>query len=216
MRDGRARRAVLRAFVDPASAPAKFGFAVIHDVWTWNIDVQEMQFMYNNLHLPNTQADVERIMHEQVGTDDAEDVDRRLEVLVKQQRDAAEAEIAMAVQRRRDAMRRAARARAGLPQVPNGHEGVAPDVVQRIEAEIEATVNAADVDIEVFKDPKTGKTTYRADAKLFKLTAAATTAAEEEEEEEEHKPVKPKRTGISAVARVVGLGARKPRWGGAG
>ena len=55
-RDGRARRAVLRKFVDPDTAPEKFGFAVVADVWTWNIDVQEMQFMYSNLHLPNTQV----------------------------------------------------------------------------------------------------------------------------------------------------------------
>ena len=27
---------------------------MVADVWTWNIDVQEMQFMYNNLHLPNS------------------------------------------------------------------------------------------------------------------------------------------------------------------
>ena len=69
-RDGRARRAVLRKFVDPDTAPEKFGFAVVADVWTWNIDVQEMQFMYNNLHMPNTDADVARIMRQQVGTDD--------------------------------------------------------------------------------------------------------------------------------------------------
>jgi hypothetical protein len=29
---------------------------VVADVWTWNIDVQEMQFMYDNLHLPNSAA----------------------------------------------------------------------------------------------------------------------------------------------------------------
>jgi hypothetical protein len=56
MRDGRARRKVLRGLVDPDTAPAKWGFAVVADVWTWNIDVQEMQFMYNNLHLPNSAA----------------------------------------------------------------------------------------------------------------------------------------------------------------
>jgi len=33
---------------------------VVAEVWTWIIDVQEMQLMYNNLHLPNSAADVER------------------------------------------------------------------------------------------------------------------------------------------------------------
>jgi len=52
-------------------------------------------------------------MRQQVGTDDEGEVNRRLEALVGQQEDVAAGEIALAVQRRRDAMRRAARAREG-------------------------------------------------------------------------------------------------------
>ena len=50
----------------------------------------------------------------------------------------------------------------GLPQVANagGNEGVAPEVIARIEREIEATVDQSDVGISVYKDPVTGKTTY--------------------------------------------------------
>jgi hypothetical protein len=52
-------------------------------------------------------------MRQQVGTDDEGEINRRLEALVDQQKDAAAGEIAVAVERRRDAMRRAARAREG-------------------------------------------------------------------------------------------------------
>jgi hypothetical protein len=39
----------------------------------------------------------------------------------------------------------------GLPQVANGLEGVDPDVIARIEAEIESSINLSDVGIKVFK-----------------------------------------------------------------
>ena len=53
----------------------------------------------------------------------------------------------------------------GLPQVANagGNEGVAPEVIARIEREIEATVDQSDVGISVYKDPVTGKTTYHSE-----------------------------------------------------
>jgi len=62
---------------------------------------------------PYSTANVERVMRQQMGTDDEGEINRRLEALVDQQKDAAAGEIAVAVQRRRDAMRRAARAREG-------------------------------------------------------------------------------------------------------
>ena len=221
MRDGRARRKVLRSLVDPDTAPAKWGFAVVADVWTWNIDVQEMQFMYNNLHLPNTAADVEQVMRQQVGTDDEGEINRRLEALVAQQEDVAAGEIALAVQRRRDAMRRAARARRGLPQVANGKEGVGPEVIARIEAEIEASINQSDVGITVYKDPVTGKTTYHSDFTKLKATSSLKMnilgskqqrqqAEEEEEEEEEGHPVPAPQPKLMASPsmRIAGLAAR--------
>jgi hypothetical protein len=52
-------------------------------------------------------------MQQQIGTDDEGEINRRLEALVGQQEDVAAGDIALAVQRRRDAMRRAARAREG-------------------------------------------------------------------------------------------------------
>ena len=130
-----------------------------------------------------------------------------LEALVAQQADIAAGEIALAVQRRRDAMRRAARAREGLPQVANGKEGVDPDVIARIEAEIESSINLTDVGIEVFIDPETGKTTYRTDVSVLKLNPFGSKqqqlqqqqAAEEEEEEEK---------------RVAALAAKPRSWKG--
>jgi hypothetical protein len=44
-----------------------------------------------------------------------------------------------------------------------GNEGVAPEVIARIEREIEAAVDQSDVGISVYKDPVTGKTTYHSD-----------------------------------------------------
>jgi hypothetical protein len=112
----------------------------------------------------------------------------------------------------------------GLPQVANGKEGVAPEVIARIEAEIEASINQSDVGITVYKDPDTGKTTYHSD--FTKLSRASFSlkpnmlgskqqqqqAEEEDEEEEEVKghPLpdpQPKLMAIPSM-RIAGLAAR--------
>lgn len=103
-RDRRAKKKLLQKFIDPAKAK-KFGFAVVQNIWTWHIDVQEMQFMFNNLHHPNTQAEVNKVIGEQIGTDDEEDINRRLEEVVAQASDYALPEITRAVDRRRAALR---------------------------------------------------------------------------------------------------------------
>jgi len=72
-------------------------------------------------------------MRQQVGTDDEGEINRRLEALVAQQKDAAAGEIAVAVQRRRDAMRRAARAREGLG-LTLVHSSAQPDPLSDTEA----------------------------------------------------------------------------------
>ena len=43
-------------------------FSVVSDVWTWSIDVQEMQFMFNNLHHPNTAEAVAEMLKERFET----------------------------------------------------------------------------------------------------------------------------------------------------
>ena len=44
--------ALIRRLVDPAKN-RDLGFAVVQRVWTWHIDVQEMQFMFNATHRAN-------------------------------------------------------------------------------------------------------------------------------------------------------------------
>jgi hypothetical protein len=161
-RDRRAKRRLLNKFIDPARGATRLGFAIVQDIWTWHIDVQEMQFMFNNLHHPNTQVEVNKVIAEQIGTDDEKAVSQRLEEILAQSSDYAAPEITRAVERRRAALRRAARAREGLPQVSNGLEGVAPEEVARIEAAIEHNVSTADVGITV-RTEENGKTYYESE-----------------------------------------------------
>ena len=66
IRDRRAKRKLLNAFIDGPSSET-MAFSVVSDVWTWSIDVQEMQFMFNNLHHPNTAEAVAEILKERFG-----------------------------------------------------------------------------------------------------------------------------------------------------
>ena len=50
-RQAREKKAAHR--VHDESSSETMAFSVVSDVWTWSIDVQEMQFMFNNLHHPN-------------------------------------------------------------------------------------------------------------------------------------------------------------------
>ena len=153
IRDRRARRRILRKFIAGPTATT-MAFEVLSDVWTWSIDVQEMQFMFNNLHHPNTAEAVAEVMKERFG-DDEERVERELRAIVES-RDYGALDFARAVERRKKALSRAARAKEGLPQVPRrrGAEGGAESgdeeedpETRRIVREIDRKVALADVGI---------------------------------------------------------------------
>ena len=186
-RDRRAKRKLLNKFIDGDRA-TRMGFHAVADVWTWCIDVQEMQFMFNNLHHANPPEVVLELLREELaeedpdadGPDDAALETRRKEIFDMVQ-DFAAPEVHRAVRRRRMAMERAARATKGLPQVktssaapppladsekapgrPAGDdddetdaasnayaERVDPEVVRRVESEIEREVEKASVGIDV-------------------------------------------------------------------
>jgi hypothetical protein len=211
-RDNRAKRKLLAKFITPAQAK-KFGFAVVQDIWTWHIDVQEMQFMFNNLHHPNTQAEVNNVIGEQIGKDDEEDINRKLEEIMAQQVDFAAPEINRAVDRRRAALRRAARAREGLPQVANGYEmDLDPEVIERVEAEIDAQVGKADVGMKLTKT-KSGKTFFESELTgsmlgnddLKKLGFKADDASDSSDSEDEDDAERP----MSFASRFFGGSSKK-------
>lgn len=160
-RDGRARRLILDKFIKNEETTARMGFTTVKDVWTWSIDVQEMQFMFSNLHCPNTRADLERVAGQQIGTDDAEAVDAKLlEIADIGKRDFAATDILRSIERRKAAMRRARRAKEGLPQVHNGMEAADPTLVAEIEAKIEKEIEETHTGIDAWVDKETGKVRY--------------------------------------------------------
>ena len=162
IRDRRARRKLLNKFIDGPSSEA-MAFSVVSDVWTWSIDVQEMQFMFNNLHHPNTAEAVAEVLKERFGDDDAR-VERELKAIIESKEDYCAMDVDRAVERRKKALLRAARAKEGLPQVPGMREDERDDddvdvsVVRQIEHEIEKNVETADVGIRVTKE--NGKTRF--------------------------------------------------------
>ena len=182
VRDTRAKRAILRKFVDAESGRA-LGFAVVRDVWTWHIDVQEMQAVFNNMHLPNARADIEKIARDRLGVVDEDAVDAELQKIVDGADDVIGPEIARGVERRRAAIRRAERSRAGLPQVPNGREGIPAEALAKIEAEVEAKVMAADLGIRVFKEDGVTKSESYPSADDDERGRESGTRAEKESEE---------------------------------
>ena len=107
----------------------------------------------------------------------------------------------------------------------NGKEGVAPEVIARIEAQIEAQINQSDVGITVYRDPDTGKTTYHSDFTKLKATSSLKLSilgskqqqrAEEDNEEEEEEeegggalfPAPQLKLMAISGTRIAGLAAR--------
>lgn len=121
LRATRVKRRLLRRLVDPAKN-RDLGFAVVQRVWTWHIDVQEMQFMFNATHRANDEDAVAAALLDDAEGDDAAaasklEVRTRMLELEREgvEGDAAAADVARAVERRVEALKRDARTRAGLP-----------------------------------------------------------------------------------------------------
>ena len=168
-RDARAKRKILNKFIDGETA-TMMGFHVVSDVWTWEIDVQEMQFMFNNLHHANDPDAVEALLAERHG-DDEKAKSRELESVLEQKEDFVAADAGRAIQRRREALKRAKRAKEGLPQVPplgpDGRPVYHEDPkVREVELLIEREVAEADVGVRVRIE--NGKTRF--DTKVAKDT----------------------------------------------
>ncbi|EEH59639.1 uncharacterized protein MICPUCDRAFT_55078 [Micromonas pusilla CCMP1545] len=118
------KRRLLRRLVDPAKN-RDLGFAVVQRVWTWHIDVQEMQFMFNATHRANDEDAVAAALlasHDAKGDYDAAaasklETRRRMLELEREgvEGDAAAADVARAVERRVEEYKRGARTIAGLP-----------------------------------------------------------------------------------------------------
>jgi len=116
--------ALIRRLVDPAKN-RDLGFAVVQRVWTWHIDVQEMQFMFNATHRANGEDAVAAALlasHDAKGDYDAAaasklETRRRMLELEREgvEGDAAAADVARAVERRVEEYKRGARTIAGLP-----------------------------------------------------------------------------------------------------
>jgi len=116
--------ALIRRLVDPAKN-RDLGFAVVQRVWTWHIDVQEMQFMFNATHRANDEDAVAAALlasHDAKGDYDAAaasklETRRRMLELEREgvEGDAAAADVARAVERRVEEYKRGARTIAGLP-----------------------------------------------------------------------------------------------------
>ena len=210
IRDRRANRKLLNKFIDGPSSEA-MAFSVVSDVWTWSIDVQEMQFMFNNLHHPNTAEAVAEMLKERFGDDDAR-VERELKAIIDSKEDYCAMDVDRAVERRRKALLRAARAKEGLPQVPGmeederGVEAVDVGVVRQIEREIEKNVETADVGIRITKED--GKTRFESTLSSGNVLSNKKKLAmglEDEEEEDDFEAEEKK----DALARLGSKARRK-------
>ena len=183
-RDARAKRKILNKFIDGKTA-AMMGFHVVSDVWTWEIDVQEMQFMFSNLHHANDPDAVEALLARRHG-DDEEARRRELESVLAQADDFVAADAGRAIQRRREALKRAKRAKEGLPQVqplgPDGRPAYHEDQqVREVELLIEREAAEADVGVRVRVENgktrfdtvvDTNRNAHRRENKLEKLDSA--------------------------------------------
>jgi hypothetical protein len=183
-RDAAARRKLLRGFVDVEKQRVSFGFAVVRGVWTWSIDAREMQSVLTKQHVVCDRESLTRMLIERVkdaGGDpedetQAEDALRRL--LATDEDDPGASALARAVERRRAAIHRQARAKANLPfdGVPEAHS--ARTDAEKRAAEFAAKIaREADVGIAVTKTPE-GKTRFEVERMPAVMTSADVRALE--------------------------------------
>ena len=183
-RDAAARRKLLRGFVDVEKQRVSFGFAVVRGVWTWSIDAREMQSVLTKQHVVCDRESLTRMLIERVkdaGGDpedetQAEDALRRL--LATDEDDPGASALARAVERRRAAIHRQARAKANLPfdGVPEAHSA-RTDAEKRAAALAAKIAREADVGIAVTKTPE-GKTRFEVERMPAVMTSADVRALE--------------------------------------
>ena len=179
-RDAAARRRLLRAFIDAEKQPVSFGFAVVRGVWTWSIDARDIQSVLAKQHVPCDADALRRALLERVAAaggnpeDETQTKNELRRLLESAEDDPGAPALARAVERRRAAILRQARAKANLPfddDAP-GSEGVRVTGAEERAAALAAkTAREADVDIAVSRTPE-GKTKFE----MARVTAAMTSA----------------------------------------
>ena len=183
-RDAAARRKMLRGFIDVEKQRVSFGFAVVRGVWTWSIDARDMQSVLTKQHVVCDRESLRSMLIERVaaaGGDpedetQAEDALRRL--LATDEDDPGASALARAVERRRAAILRQARAKANLPfdGAPEAHRA-RTDAEKRAAALAAKIAREADVGIAVTKTPE-GKTRFEVERMPAVMTSADVRALE--------------------------------------